>query len=371
MRVVFAGGGTGGHLYPALALARYMVKQDTNAQIIFYGREKGLESRILPQEGFELKILNFKSPARKLSINMGKSLFMLSKSTYQAAKYLRKFSPHVVIGTGGYISVPVVLAAIILRIPTILHEQNVIPGKANKLLSPLVSLNCLSFSESAKFFPKKAKLKVTGNPRASEAILASAEEGYKLLGMSPANKNILIVGGSQGAERVNNVMIDTLKLLAGKEDIHVIYVTGQRYFEEVSAALTSQRFATNPVLNVVPYIEDMPAVLAAIDLIVSRAGATTLAEINALGLPSILIPSPNVTDDHQTANARVLERSKAAVLLSEKELDPERLAKEIFTIVNNDEHRQKMAKASLSLGHPQSAAVMYEALKKIITSPDE
>ncbi len=368
MRVAFVGAGTGGHLYPALALAKEIKKQEADAKIIFIGRKKSLESRVLSQEKFAFKTINARSSARKISVEMICSSFYLGKGFLESLRILRRFSPKIVVGTGGYVSLPVVLAAIMLKIPVLIHEQNVIPGMANKFLSSRVRLTCLSFPASRPYFPNSAKTKVTGNPRASEVLATSREEGCKYLGLVPEKKTLLITGGSQGALKLNQVMIEALKLMVGREDLQVIYVTGERYFAEISKRIAGLGLKMISDLQVLPYVKNMPLALAAADLIVSRAGATILAEINSVGLPAILVPSPNVVNDHQVANARVLEKGKAAVVFLEKDLYPEFLVREIFNILNNKNRRQMMAEASRSMGFPQAANVIYNCIKEIVNS---
>ncbi len=371
MQIAFVGAGTGGHLYPALALAKEIRRQEPESKIVFIGRKKSLESSVLSQENFAFKPINARSSARKISLEILSSSFYLGKSFLQSTKILRRFSPQIVVGTGGYVSLPVVLAAVMLKIPALIHEQNVIPGVANKFLSSWVKLTCLSFPDSQSHFPARAKTKVTGNPRASEVLAISRKEGCQSLGLVPEKKTLLITGGSQGALKLNQVMVETLKLMVGREDLQIIYVTGERYFAEMSKKVAELGLKKTSNLQVLSYIKKMPLALAAADLIVSRAGATILAEINAVGLPAILIPSPNVVNDHQTANARVLETEKAAVVFLERDLYPESLAKEIFNILNNRNRWQMMAEASRSLGFPQAANVIYHCIKDIVnSSPD-
>jgi UDP-N-acetylglucosamine--N-acetylmuramyl-(pentapeptide) pyrophosphoryl-undecaprenol N-acetylglucosamine transferase len=368
MRVVFTGGGTGGHLYPALALARHIRKEDPSSEMIFLGTEKGLESKILPPAGFGLKVLTIKTPVRRLSRAMFRTFFIMAGGTLEAAKFLRWFSPDVVVGTGGYVSVPAVLAAMLLRIPVVLHEQNVIPGLANKKLAPWVALTCLSFPDSCHHFPPRARLTVTGNPRASEVVGAAAgEDEYRLLGLMPGRKTLLITGGSQGASKLNKLTLKALQLLEGRKDLQVLYITGQRYFEDMQSEARS--LAPEPFIKMVPYLENMPLALSVADAVISRAGATTLAEINARGIPAILVPSPNVTNDHQWANAEVLEKKGAAFAFREEELTSEKLRETLCHLLDNPEKLTAMHKASLDLGYPRAAAAMYDALLKIRSNP--
>lgn len=365
MRVVFTGGGTGGHLYPALALARHIRQQEEEAQIIFLGTERGLESRIIPQEGFRLKTLPVKRPVRRLSRAMVGSLANMAEGTGEAYKFLRWFKPDVLVGTGGYASVPAALAAMLQRVPVVLHEQNVLPGLVNRKLSSWVSLTCLSFPESRPYFHRRAKLQVTGNPRASEAAAAPAASEKDLfeLGLLPGRKTLLVAGGSQGAIQLNRTVLKALKGLEGRSDLQVLYVTGKRYYEEIAAG--AKTLGQEPLLKIIPYLDNMPLALGASDLVISRAGATTLAEVNARGIPAILVPSPNVTEDHQTVNARVQEEKGAALVFAEREADPATLAQALLSLLDNPEKLQGMQEASRKLGYPRAAPDMYEALKKL------
>jgi UDP-N-acetylglucosamine--N-acetylmuramyl-(pentapeptide) pyrophosphoryl-undecaprenol N-acetylglucosamine transferase len=363
MRVVFTGGGTGGHLYPALALARHIRQEEPAAEIIFLGTERGLESRIVPREGFRFKTLAARRPGRRFSRAMLRSLSAIAAGTREAYRFLRWFSPDVVVGTGGYTSVPAALAALLRRVPVVLHEQNVIPGLVNRKLSPFAAVTCLSFPESQPHFPARARTVVTGNPRASEAAAAPlvVEEDYFSLGLLPGRRTLLMAGGSQGALNLNRVALKALGRLQGRRDLQVLYVTGHRYFEEMKARAGD--LSPEPLLKLVPYLENMPRALGLADIIISRAGATTLAEINARGVPALLVPSPNVVDDHQMVNARVQEAGGAALVYREAELTAAALAQGLLSLLDNPERLQAMREASYRLGYPGAAAAMYRVLK--------
>ncbi len=369
MRVIFVGGGTGGHLYPALAAAKYLKRREPGAEVIFLGKKKGIEGPVLEREGFTFQEISAKSPPGGMSLKTINFILMHGKGFTQSAAVMRRFAPDLVVGTGGYVTVPVIFAACFLGIPALLHEQNVIPGRANKFLSPWARLTCLSFAASAERFPSKARLKLTGNPRASEVVGVSRTEGYKQFSLDPRRKTLLVTGGSQGAEKLNKIIGRTIKLLSGRIDIQVIYVTGERYFDTVKKELEGSSFPTGPRLYLYPYLDKMPFAMAAADLMVTRGGATTLAEINALGLPAIIIPSPNVTENHQYLNAKVLADHKAAVVFKEAELKAAKLAETVVSLIDSESKLKLMAAASRSMGIPDAAEKFYECMKEILSSP--
>ncbi|MDW7652207.1 MAG: undecaprenyldiphospho-muramoylpentapeptide beta-N-acetylglucosaminyltransferase, partial [Bacillota bacterium] len=325
MRVLFAGGGTGGHIYPALALARYLQEAD-GAEVIFAGTERGMEKEIIPAAGFGLELVPVVGLERRLSLQTGRALFLAASGVMTARRMIKKFRPDIVVGTGGYVAGPVVLAAVLARIPTVIHEQNAIPGFTNVVLSRMANRVCLSFSDSARYFPRPQKTVLTGNPRASEAALAANEPELpgKLIADVPL---LLCVGGSHGAARLNEAFAGSVAHVLSACDAQIVYVTGKRYFADINREMEPlfSRFPRR--LQVLPYHPDLPALLNRADLVVSRAGATTLAEITALGVPAVLVPSPNVTKNHQEYNARALFDHGAAVLLRENDLSTDGLAK--------------------------------------------
>lgn len=359
MRVLLAGGGTGGHIYPALALARCIRKREPRAQLLFVGTEKGLENKVVSQAGFDLETITVRGLPRKLSLEVLKTFAYLTRGGLETHRILKRFRPRVVIGTGGYVSGPVVLWASLLGIPCLVHEQNAIPGMTNKILARYSRHICVSFASSVKYFPGSRPVEVTGNPRASEVVGISRVEGIKYLGLNPNKKNVLVVGGSAGAERINRCMMGLLPRIKKWEDLQLIYITGPHYYPEVTRE--AEKVGIDKVSHVMirPYLDDMPLVLSAVDLIVSRAGATTLAEITARGIPAVLIPSPNVTDNHQYHNARALAECGAAVLLPEGQLQGTLLGDIIRELIGDGGRLAEMSKSSSSLGKPDSADMIY------------
>jgi len=365
--VILTGGGTGGHVYPALAVARYIKKKEPRADILFVGTERGLESRIVSSAGFKLKTITVRGLPRKLSPELFKAFADLTRGGLEARTILKEFQPQAVLGTGGYVCGPVVLWSSLLGIPSLIHEQNVIPGVTNKILSRLVKKICVSFDASKKHFPaSKEKVVVTGNPRASEVLGPSREDGIKALRLNPNKKSVLIVSGSRGAEKINRCILEILLDFKARSDLQFIYITGQEYYEKASG--TARKKGAIPAENIflVPYFEEMPLALAAADLIISRAGATTLAEITARGIPAILVPSPNVTNNHQVLNARVLSDAGAAEIIMEDKLTGSFLKEKIFHLINNEKNLTEMSAKSKELGRPDSVDLIYRLLKEYI-----
>ncbi len=366
MRIVLTGGGTGGHVYPALAAARYIKEQEPGAEILFMGTQKGLESQIIPEAGFPLETITSRGLSRKISPDLIKTFFSTSRGVWEAGKILRRFKPQVVMGTGGYVCGPVVLSASLMGIPCLLHEQNVIPGMTNRLLFPFVKKVCLSFEASKKYFKDASKIFVTGNPRASEVLGISREQGIKALGLNPNKKTVLIVGGSRGAERINQCVIEILPDLVDLSDVQFIYVTGNIYYEQVMSNKKIKEITGYHNLFIRSYIAQMPLALAATDLIISRAGATMLAEITARGVPSVLIPSPNVTNNHQVLNAHVLADAGAAEMILETDLTEALLRDIIFKLLKDAELLRTMSENSRDLGYPDSADMVYRRIKEYL-----
>lgn len=365
MRIILTGGGTGGHIYPALAMARFIKRMEPGSDILFVGTQKGLERQIVPGAGFLLETITVRGLPRKLSPQLFKTFADLTRGGWEARNLLRRFKPQVVMGTGGYVCGPVVLWASLLGIPTLIHEQNVIPGITNKILSKFASRVCVSFEDSLKYFKNMGKLEVTGNPRASEVMGFNREEGIKYLGLDPHKITLFIVGGSRGAEAINQNTLKILPYLKELSQVQVVYVTGDIYYERVMESLGGSQGKGWKNIIIKPYLEEMPLALSGADLIVSRAGATTLAEITALGIPSLLIPSPNVTNNHQLLNAQFLSRAGAGEVLEEESLTPSLLFDKIKGLVEDKERLAEMSLSSKGLGYPNSSLVIFEILKDI------
>ncbi|WML43615.1 undecaprenyldiphospho-muramoylpentapeptide beta-N-acetylglucosaminyltransferase [Neobacillus sp. PS3-40] len=362
MKIVISGGGTGGHIYPALALIREIQKETKEAEFLYIGTEKGLESTIVTRENIPFKSIHITGFKRKLSFDNLKTVFRFLKGVSTSRKILKEFKPDIVIGTGGYVCGPVVYAAAKLKIPTIIHEQNSIPGLTNKFLSRYVSKIAVCFEEAKDYFPKN-KVVLTGNPRAQEVIGKDGIRGRISVGLSTTTPAVLIFGGSRGARPINEAVVKSLSEL-GKKPYQVLYITGDAHFEEVKKEVELVGNPQNVVIQ--PFIHNMPEVLAGIDLVISRSGATTLAELTSLGVPSILIPSPYVTNNHQEKNARSLEIQGAAEILLEKDLNNKSLIKNIDRVLLDKEKLTGMKKKAKKMGIPDSACRLYKLMKELV-----
>lgn len=347
MRVLVSGGGTAGHINPALAIAGYFRKYH-NAEILFVGTKKGLESTLVPKAGFPMKTVVVEGLIRKLTPKNITVLYHFFQAICDCKKIIKKFSPDIVIGTGGYVCAPVMFAAHRLGIPTVIHEQNVIPGVTVKMTARFADVLAISFADTKKYFKEAIAKKcvLTGNPLRENMLEISYEEARNRLKLD-SRPFIVSLGGSLGAralnraaaEFINHADTDKLQFLAG---------CGKRYYDETISMTDSRKLSEH--VRFVPYIYNMEEVMPAADLVIARAGALTISELTALGRPAILIPSPNVAHNHQVMNAKSLEAGGAAVVILEDELTPERLQKEIDSLIFNREKRENMSKNSLKMG---------------------
>jgi len=359
MRIIVSAGGTGGHIYPALAIINKIKEKEPNSEILYIGTKDRMEATIIPSKnipyfGIEIKGLNRKNPFKNISVI--KKVF---ENIKVLKKEIKKFNPDIVIGVGGYVTAPVIYSAKKLGYKTFIHEQNSIPGLSNKFLIKYVDKIGVSLPDSIKYFPKNKTI-FTGNPR-SEEVINTKEISKKDLGLLLDNnkKLVLIVMGSLGSTTMNKNLKDTLPLFKNK-DYEVVFVTGKGYYDEY------KKIKTTSNVKIVSYLENMAQVLKKTDLIVSRAGASSISEITALGLPSILIPSPYVTHNHQYKNAKSLEERGATVIIEEDKFDGSLLVNEIDHILNDKELYQSLSKQSSNLGVKDSATKIYNILRNLI-----
>lgn len=357
MKVLLTGGGTGGHIYPALAVARRLEEIEPDLELLYIGTRRGLERRIVPKEGIPFKSVEIEGFKRKLDFegikyNI-KSVGLFLKSIYEAKKIIEEFKPDLVLGTGGYVSAPICYAAARKGITTVVHEQNSVLGLTNKFLIRFVDKLAISFEDIYEQVDKyQDKLVFTGNPRAQE--LASAEKivSDDLFGLDPKKDIILILGGSRGAEKINQAIVEAYPELI-ERDYQLIIATGETHYRKIIEQLNAiSPLDESPHIVVKAYINNMVEVLQHSSLLVSRSGATTIAEITALGLPSVLIPSPYVTDDHQMRNAISLVNNKAALLLREKDLNGQSLIMKLDSLMLNQDQLKEIAERAKKLGEP-------------------
>jgi len=358
MRLLLAGGGTGGHLFPAVALAQLLLKQDPDAAVQFVGTKKGLEARLLPELGLPLLTVDMAGVVGRGWRGKLELLPKLLKSLLQARVILKQFKPDMVIGVGGYASVPVLLMAKMLGIPYTIHEQNAIPGLSNKLLSRWAKKIFLSFADSGSGF-EKAKTQVTGNPLRAGLELVSAE--------LPAKGTLLIFGGSRGAQAINRAVVEMLPLLKDWPGCpRILHQTGEGEYATVQQAYQEAGFDET---QVVPFIDDMATAYEQAKLIICRAGATTLAELTVCGRPAILIPFPYAAGDHQTANAKTLAKAGAAKLLAQSEMTPERLVDLVKKMIADADSLQHMAAKGRALGQPGAAEIILNECRRLLGTP--
>ncbi|MDU4935309.1 MAG: undecaprenyldiphospho-muramoylpentapeptide beta-N-acetylglucosaminyltransferase [Peptostreptococcaceae bacterium] len=364
MRVLLSGGGTGGHVYPAIAIANRIKEQYPDAEIIFVGTEKGIESEIVPKYGYELKTVTVQGFKRKIDFDNVKRVFKLFKGLEQSRKVVKKFKPDVVIGTGGYVSGPVLFNAAMSKVPTVIHEQNSFPGVTNKILSKVVTRVLTSFEDSHERFPEgsRDKLVLTGNPVRKEILVARKNIARKNLGISEDKKMVLCYGGSGGSEEINDAMKVVIENMV-KEDIAFIFATGKYYYEEFTKSM--EYLNLKPYQQVVPYLEDMANALAASDLVIGSAGAISLAEITALGKPSIIIPKAYTAENHQEYNAKSIESKGAGIAILEKDLTPKTLNETVFRLLGDRELLIDMENASKEIGKPEAIDLICDEIIKI------
>lgn len=360
MRVVVSGGGTGGHIYPALALIEQLKKRDLLDDVLYVGTERGLESRIVPQAGIKFATIELQGFKRSLSLTNVKTVQLFLGSIGKAKKILRDFQPDVVVGTGGYVSAAILYAATRLHIPTVIHEQNSVAGVTNKFLSHFVDKIAIAFPEVAATFPAK-KVVMTGNPRAQQVANLKSNDRLAEFGLTPKQRTLLIFGGSRGAPMINAAAVQALPTFAN-QPFQTLFVTGQRNYANVKKTLP----ALPAHVAVVPYIDDMPAILPDIALVVGRSGATSLAELTALGLPAVLIPSPNVTGNHQYINAESMAKAGAALVIKEDQLD-DHFATTISELMQDDERLLRMTRAAKALGVPDAADRLISVMQEVMT----
>ncbi|MBW5444828.1 undecaprenyldiphospho-muramoylpentapeptide beta-N-acetylglucosaminyltransferase [Cohnella sp. CFH 77786] len=366
MRVVLTGGGTGGHIYPALAVGKFLKAEHPATELLYIGGRRGMESKIVPQHGIVFHELDITGFRRSLSWENVRTVFRFWQGVRNSKQMLRSFRPDAVVGTGGYVCGPVVYAASRLGIPTLIHEQNVVPGLTNKFLSRYVDAVAVSFRESLPFFSKVPDAVYAGNPCASAVIGADAKRGFSSMGLSPGTPFVLTVGGSGGARAINEAAIGMVPMLSKLPDVHLVFVTGERYHEETLSRIRSLATEAAGRVHVVPYVHNMPEVLAAASLVVSRAGASLIAEFTSIGMPSILVPSPNVTNNHQEPNARSLADAGAAVMILEKDLTGESLFASVAAIMSDRARRASMSEEARRLGMPDAARTIAEQLSRIM-----
>ena len=370
MRVIIAAAGTGGHINPGIAIANKIKKEQPESQIIFIGTNRGLENDLVPRAGYELKTIDAYGFDRKISLDNIKRTYKTFRSIGEAKKKKEEFKPDVVIGTGGYICIPVILAAKSKKIPTALHESNAFPGIAVKILSKKVDVVLVGFEDVVKRLPKAKKIVVTGTPTKLKKVYLTEEEKRKIskdLGFNDYEPKVLVFGGSQGAQSINDSMIEIICEKKNKE-YQIRGAAGPTQYDGIKERLSNKGININNIPNVkiVPYIYNMQELMNYVDLVVSRSGAMTITEVALLNKPAIFIPFPYATENHQEYNARVLENVCAAKIILDKNLTGSSLDQNIYSIISNPELLKKMGQNTTKVSVNDVEEKIYEEIIKIL-----
>lgn len=371
MKAIIAAAGTGGHINPALAIANKIKQEEPNSEIIFVGTDRGLENDLIPRAGYDLKRIEAYGFNRKISLDNVKKMYKTFKSIGQAKKIIQDFKPDIMIGTGGYICLPVALAASKLKVPIVLHESNAFPGVAIKMLSKKASAILVGFEDAKKRIKNTENVVVVGNPSKVKKISFTNSQKEKILkeiGLTDIEKPIVLVfGGSQGAQKINESFINIISKKIN-EKYQIIWATGPNQYEIIKTKLQSLNINIDNISNVkiLPYIYNMEEVMNCVDLVVSRSGAMTITEISIVGKPSIFIPFPYATENHQEYNAKVLEKVGAAKIILDADLDFNILNSTINEIISDKEKMCRMSENAHMVEIKNVEDKIYVELRRIM-----
>lgn len=359
MRVIVSGGGTGGHINPAIAIAKYIKNKEPDSEILYVGTKRGLEKELVPAQNIDIKYIDVYGFVRKLSVKNIKVVYKAATAIFQCRKILKEFKPDIVIGTGGYVCGPLLKAAVGMNIPTIIHEQNVFPGMTVKMLAGKVSVVATSFDTTRNYLKKHCKIVLTGNPVRADLLEMTPFEARIKLDIDD-KPTVLIMGGSLGAKSINDALVEMV-IKGLPDDYNIIASTGERNYESVMKAINESVDEIPTNITIKPYIYNTDMVFAAADLVVCRTGAVTISELAASGKPSIVVPSPNVVHNHQEYNAKYLSDRGAAILIKDDELTGTKLHAEISALIDNKAMLKEM-------GEKAKTAAIYDATDKIYTT---
>ncbi len=357
--ILFAGGGTAGHLMPAINIALEMTKDDSRIRPVFIGKKGGMEAGIVANFGFEIReidVVGFKRSI-KGAFNF---IFKWHKGAKQAQNVMKDLNPDVVVGTGGYVSAPVINAAYKLGKPIFLQEQNSLPGLATRSLAKKANLIFTAYESASRYLPAE-KCKSIGNPLRPDILDANKSKAYEIFGLNPNKKTLLILGGSSGAKRINQAILMLLNSKSIPDDWQILWQTGTKDFDQISKLIDVNKI----IGKVVPFIKEMPSAYAITNLIISRAGAMALSEITVVGIPSILIPFPFATGDHQTLNARQIEIAGGAIVILEKDIETY-LITSLKSLFSDSKKRMQMAQSAKRLGRPEASKLIAETIMEKI-----
>ena len=360
MKVVIAGGGTGGHVFPGIAVAEELFRLDKDVNILFVGSRRGLEAVAVPEAGFRIRFLMARGFARRQYWRWPAAAFTNAIGCLQALWIIGTERPDVVLGTGGYVSAPVAVAAWLLRRPLLLQEQNSIPGLANRVLSRVADEVHLSFVEARTYFARKDHLKVTGNPIRAHVLSGDKQQAFKEFGLEPGHPTIFVFGGSRGAHRINEAALEAMKKLKGRVDVQWILQTGREDLDWATKIVAENQLPA----RVMAFLSKIHLAYAAADLVVCRSGAMTLAEISACGTPSILVPYPFAAHNHQVVNASNLVDRHAAALILDEDLTGEKLAREIAHFLSDRTLLSQMSANARRFARPDAAEKLARSIMR-------
>lgn len=357
MRLVIAGGGTGGHLFPGIAIAEEFKGRDAANEVIFVGTERGIEARVLPKLGWPVRFISAEGIKGKGVLSKIRALYKLIPGFFESVRIVKGFKPDAVVGVGGYASAPLLLAARFMGIRTAIHEQNALPGVTNRTLGKIVDRVFVSFPESSGFFPG-GKVVVSGNPLRKEILEGLKEPSPQSSPKGRGGKTILVFGGSLGAHRINTAVMEMIRQINEPDRWRIIHQTGEKDYKEIVESYVDADWRA----DVRPFIYDMASAYSEADLVICRAGATTVAELAAAGKPAILIPYPFAADDHQRVNAESLVRAGGALMIIERDLTGERLAMEVERLLGDSEVLKKMGESARNLARRDAAKVVVDGV---------
>lgn len=366
MKYLISGGGTGGHIYPALAIASEIKRKDKEANIIYVGTENGLEKELVPKSGFEFRTIRVKGMPRKINKDLVISLKELILGINDAKKILNEFNPDIVIGTGGYVCGPIVYMAKKKKIPAIIHEQNAFPGITNKILSRYVDKVLVTFEESRKYFKYPDRVIVTGNPIRKELVEVDKKVAYNVLNIDKDTPFLLSFGGSGGQKSLNDSMYEVIKIRNKDKDLQIIHVTGKRHYEKFIERLKEEDIELSKNIRVLPYLYEMPEAMNIATLIITSAGAITLSELAAVGVPSVLVPKGYTAENHQEYNANAFKEIGASTVILEKELNGEKLNETISDIIKDKKKLQIMKQNSRKMAKIHAGENIVKIVEKVV-----
>ena len=361
-RVLIAAGGTGGHLYPGIAIAEEWMRMHPDSKVLFVGTARGPEQKAVPAAGFELRTIAVRGLPRRPGLGWITAGLGLLRGLVQTFRLVVEFKPHVVVGTGSYVSAPAVLVARLFGIPVIVQEQNSIPGATNRWLNLVADEVHISFLESRGYFRRKNNLRVSGNPIRRSLLLQDKESGYAMFGLDPEKRTVFVFGGSRGAQSINRAVEGALPLLRNVGRLQMIWQTGRDDFEAIQ-----KRIEPAPIpVRLYPYLEAIEKAYAIADIAVCRAGAMTIAELTACGIAAILVPYPHATRDHQTHNARGLHDRDAALVIPDHELTPEALASRIESLVRDEPRLRRLARNARAFARVDAAQRIARSMEQLV-----